>query len=109
MLVEAEDMAPAQHWEILGTKLKTQYSNNIRNNFGFLNNATGAGRPERRADKLFVQEGRKVFKEVVPMVAHDDSVDHAAHLGLEGSTAAAVAASGQSGDEPPDFAARAGA
>ena len=54
-------------WEILGTKLKTQFSNNIRNNFGFLNRAApeGVGKP----DKLFVQEGRKVFKEVVPMVA----------------------------------------
>src|SRR5262249_47000031 len=54
-------------WEILGTRLKTQFSNNIRNNFGFLNRAApeGVGKP----DKLFVQEGRKVFKEVVPMVA----------------------------------------
>src|SRR5262249_38289238 len=42
-------------------------SNNIRNNFGFLNRTApeSVGKP----DKLFVQEGRKVFKEVVPMVA----------------------------------------
>ena len=68
VLVEAEDMAPRAHWSILGTKLKTVFSNNIRNNFGFLNRA----HPETRdaADKLFVQEGRKVFKEVVPMVAN---------------------------------------
>ncbi len=67
ILVEAQDIAPAGHWHILGTKLKTQFSNNIRNNFGFLNRA----HPESRdaADKLFVQEGRKVFKEVVPMVS----------------------------------------
>ncbi len=67
ILVEAADMAPANHWEILGTKLKTQFSNNIRNNFGFLNRT----HPETAGavDKLFVQEGRKVFKEVVPMVA----------------------------------------
>ncbi|MEW4466251.1 beta-ketoacyl-ACP synthase III [Parasphingorhabdus sp. JC815] len=67
ILVEAKDIAPPQHWEIIGTKLKTQFSNNIRNNFGFLNRTS----PETRdnADKLFVQEGRKVFKEVVPMVA----------------------------------------
>ncbi|MBA3067085.1 MAG: beta-ketoacyl-ACP synthase III [Hyphomonas sp.] len=67
VLIEAEDMAPAAHWKILGTKLKTQFSNNIRNNFGFLNRAApeGAGAP----DKLFMQEGRKVFREVVPMVA----------------------------------------
>ncbi len=87
ILVEAKDLAPAQHWEILGTRLKTQYSNNIRNNFGFLNRAEGKGPVDQsgpKTDKLFVQEGRKVFKEVVPMVAQM-IVDHAAHLGLEGS------------------------
>jgi beta-ketodecanoyl-[acyl-carrier-protein] synthase len=86
VLVEAVDMAPAQHWEILGTRLKTQYSNNIRNNFGFLNRAEGKGPVDQsgpRTDKLFVQEGRKVFKEVVPMVAQM-IVEHAADLGLSG-------------------------
>ena len=67
ILVEAEDLAPETHWTILGTSLKTKFSNNIRNNFGFLNNAAPEGIGAR--DKLFVQEGRKVFKEVVPMVA----------------------------------------
>ncbi len=54
-------------WEIVSTRLKTKFSNNIRNNFGFLNRTAPetVGAP----DKLFVQEGRKVFKEVVPMVA----------------------------------------
>ena len=87
ILVESKDLAPAQHWEILGTRLKTQYSNNIRNNFGFLNRAEGKGPVDQsgpKTDKLFVQEGRKVFKEVVPMVAQM-IVDHATHLGLEGS------------------------
>lgn len=67
VLVEDAAIAPEAHWDILGTKLKTVFSNNIRNNFGFLNRAypENAGGP----DKLFVQEGRKVFKEVVPMVA----------------------------------------
>ena len=67
VLVEADDLAPASHWAIRGTKLKTVFSNNIRNNFGFLNRADPDG--VGQADKLFVQEGRKVFKEVVPMVA----------------------------------------
>lgn len=67
VLIEAEDIAPKAHWKILGTHLKTQFSNNIRNNFGFLNNAAPEG--IGKTDKLFVQEGRKVFKEVVPMVA----------------------------------------
>jgi beta-ketodecanoyl-[acyl-carrier-protein] synthase len=82
VLVEAKDIAPAQHWEILGTRLKTQFSNNIRNNFGFLNRAHPESRDD--ADKLFVQEGRKVFKEVVPMVAQM-IVDHGGALGLSGS------------------------
>ncbi len=80
VLVEAKDMAPAGHWDILGARLKTVFSNNIRNNFGFLNRA----HPETRdsADKLFVQEGRKVFKEVVPMVAAM-IVAEAERLGLD--------------------------
>jgi len=54
-------------WEIVSTRLKTKFSNNIRNNFGFLNRAAPEGIGQ--TDKLFVQEGRKVFKEVVPMVS----------------------------------------
>jgi len=67
VLEKKEDTASRNAWEILGTRLKTQFSNNIRNNFGFLNRAAPEG--IGKADKLFVQEGRKVFKEVVPMVA----------------------------------------
>ncbi|PLR26545.1 beta-ketoacyl-ACP synthase III [Caulobacter zeae] len=67
-------------WEILGTRLKTQFSNNIRNNFGFLNNAAPEGVGAR--DKLFVQEGRKVFREVVPMVS-EMIVEHAGDIGLD--------------------------
>ena len=73
ILVEDKAIAPPQHWDILGTKLKTQFSNNIRNNFGFLNRAyegaPDASDNDTKDDRLFVQEGRKVFKEVVPMVA----------------------------------------
>ena len=86
VLVEDASIAPASHWDILGTKLKTVFSNNIRNNFGFLNRAT----PDDTdgADKLFVQEGRKVFKEVVPMVApsqcRDEPPDRPARSGPRG-------------------------
>ena len=54
-------------WEILDTRLQTLFSNNIRNNFGFLNRADESGIGQ--TDKLFIQEGRKVFKEVCPAVA----------------------------------------
>ncbi len=55
-------------WEIAGMRLKAEYSNNIRNNFGPMNRFT----PETMGapDKLITQKGRKVFKEVVPMVAN---------------------------------------
>ena len=76
ILVEREDVAPSDHWEIIGAKLATQFSNNIRNNFGFLNHTApeddgfhGDRGRKGLTDKLFVQNGRSVFKEVVPMVA----------------------------------------
>ena len=80
VLVEDAAIAPPEHWDILGTRLKTVFSNNIRNNFGFLNRASPEG--EGRPDKLFVQEGRKVFKEVVPMVAKM-IVDEAERLSID--------------------------
>jgi beta-ketodecanoyl-[acyl-carrier-protein] synthase len=79
ILVEQADRATGESWRILGTRLKTTFSNNIRNNFGFLNRTApgSAAAP----DKLFVQEGRKVFKEVVPMVS-EMIRDHMSALGL---------------------------
>ena len=67
----AESAAGQQGWEILDTRMQTLFSNNIRNNFGFLNRADEAG--VGQLDKLFVQEGRKVFKEVCPAVAEQIS------------------------------------
>ena len=64
---QLEGSRSGEPYEILGTKLATKYSNNIRNNFGFLNRAAPATRDA--SDKLFVQQGRKVFKDVSPMVA----------------------------------------
>lgn len=84
ILIEAADIVGDKpHWEILGTKLKTQFSNNIRNNFGFLNHTAPEGIGAK--DKLFVQEGRKVFKEVVPMVAAM-IIEHMETLGLEATS-----------------------
>ena len=79
VIVEAADRAVGG-WEIVGTRLKTQFSNNIRNNFGFLNR--GAPEGVGTVDKLFVQEGRKVFREVVPLVS-DMIVEHASDLGVD--------------------------
>ena len=81
MVLEREETCTAPGpWEILGTRLMTKFSNNIRNNFGFLNRATPEGIGAK--DKLFVQEGRKVFKEVVPMVSQL-ILDHMKDEGLD--------------------------
>jgi beta-ketodecanoyl-[acyl-carrier-protein] synthase len=78
IVVEAKEGAVSKHqWDIVDTKLKTSFSNNIRNNFGFMNrfDERGIGQP----DKLFKQQGRKVFKDVCPMAAQmiKDSIERA--------------------------------
>jgi beta-ketodecanoyl-[acyl-carrier-protein] synthase len=68
LIVERGDTATSSdQWEVLGTQLATQFSNNIRNNFGFMNRSEDSDPLAR--DKTFRQEGRKVFKDVVPMAA----------------------------------------
>ncbi len=68
VIIERADLATSPYqWDVVSTKLATEFSNNIRNNFGFLNRT--AEEYMTNPDKLFVQEGRKVFKEVCPMVA----------------------------------------
>jgi len=85
VIVEAADTATsADRWRVLGTRLHTQFSNNIRNNAGFLNRCEDTD-PDAR-DKTFRQEGRKVFKEVVPVAAAH--IEH--HLADLGLTAAQV-------------------
>lgn len=67
-------------WDILGTRLATQFSNNIRNDFGFLNASED---DERDAHELvFRQNGQKVFKEVCPLVVQhitEHLADHELH------------------------------
>lgn len=80
IVVEAADTATSsEQYKILGSRLQTKFSNNIRNNFGFLNRGDESG--VDKADKLFVQNGRKVFKEVCPMVAEQIS-SHLASLDI---------------------------
>ncbi len=84
VLVEPLESAVAgRRLEVLGTRLVTQFSNNIRNNFGFLNECELTPRPWN--DVLFHQEGRKVFKEVVPMVS-ELLTTHLGSLGIAPST-----------------------
>ena len=78
ILVERLDTAPAGAFEVLGTRLLSSFSNNIRNNQGFMSRAEDRDPDDR--DQLFRQEGRKVFKEVCPMAA-EHIEGHLASLG----------------------------
>ena len=67
LLIENEGGTKTEGYKIVSTKLKTAFSNNIRNNFGFLNQSENSDL--NSPDKLFIQEGRKVFRQVVPIVS----------------------------------------
>ncbi|MEM8540223.1 MAG: beta-ketoacyl-ACP synthase III [Pseudomonadota bacterium] len=68
ILENAETASSDSQFEILDTRCVTQFSNNIRNDAGFLRR-TREGHMEDRRDMLFRQEGRKVFREVLPLVS----------------------------------------
>jgi len=65
-VIEKNSQSPNK-FKIINSKLKTHFSNNIRNNFGFMNAIEDKEYTEE--ELLFVQNGRRVFKEVMPMVA----------------------------------------
>lgn len=67
-LIEREEEATGPYFEIRSTRCATQFSNNIRNNNGFLRRSRPDGVADRR-DMQFMQNGRKVFKEVLPLVS----------------------------------------
>ncbi len=65
-IVERSDTCTALHsYNILSTKAMTQFSSSVRSNFGYLSRANDVD--PFSADKLFHQNGRKVYKEVCPM------------------------------------------
>ncbi|WP_373090452.1 beta-ketoacyl-ACP synthase III [Zhongshania sp.] len=68
VVVESSTTCQSAHaFDVVGTKSVTSYSNNIRSNFGYVTRTTDEA--PYSADKLFHQNGRKVFKEVCPMAA----------------------------------------
>ena len=67
-LIERAEDASGSYFEIKSTRCTTAFSNNIRNNNGFLRRSRPDGVKDRR-DMQFMQNGRKVFKEVLPLVA----------------------------------------
>jgi beta-ketodecanoyl-[acyl-carrier-protein] synthase len=97
VILERQETAAKGSFRVLGSRLLTSFSNNIRNNFGFLNhtevdregkrrepfgNASPFSVARAKDDRLFMQQGRKVFKDVVPLVA-DMVLGHAKDLGLD--------------------------
>ncbi|SFD52853.1 beta-ketoacyl-ACP synthase III [Roseivivax sediminis] len=80
VVIEPSDEARGARFDIHSTRCATQYSNNIRNNHGFLRPVHD--QMEDRRDMRFMQNGRKVFKEVLPLV----SAHIAGHLDQAGWT-----------------------
>ena len=80
VMQRVEEAAVPDGWEILSTRCLTEFSNNIRNNNGFLRR-TREGHMADRRDMQFRQEGRKVFKQVVPMVS-EMMLEHLAETGV---------------------------
>lgn len=79
-VIEAEDTATSkQAFRILGMKLKTEFSNNIRCDIGYLEHCFENEDP---LAPFFRQQGRKVFKELLPIVA-DVIQGEMAALGIE--------------------------
>jgi len=72
-----EDLETPKGYEIVNAKLFTQFSTNIKNEYGFMDRSEFLAAqtqmyPDIRepvTDKLFLQNGRKVFKEVCPKVS----------------------------------------
>ena len=81
-LLQREEDAKGLHFKVHSTRCATQFSNNIRNNNGYLRRTHD--QMEDRRDMQFMQNGRKVFKEVLPLV----SKHIATHMDDEGVTSA---------------------
>ncbi|HEX4456095.1 MAG TPA: beta-ketoacyl-ACP synthase III [Kofleriaceae bacterium] len=66
-VVEPRERAKPGAWEILSSRMMSKWSSNIRNNAGYLDRCDPS--TQLSIDKLFHQNGRRVFKDVVPLAA----------------------------------------
>ena len=72
-----EELETPKGYEIINSKLFTQFSTNIKNEYGFMDRSEFLAAQtemypdikEPVTDKLFLQNGRKVFREVCPKVS----------------------------------------
>lgn len=77
LVIEPTATAKPGSWEILSTQMMSKWSNTIRNNAGYLNRCDPA--TQFADDKLFHQQGRRVFKDVVPLASKFITDHLAAH------------------------------
>jgi beta-ketodecanoyl-[acyl-carrier-protein] synthase len=85
LVIEPAERARPGSWEILSTRMMSKWSNNIRNNAGYLDRCDPS--TQQNIDKLFHQNGRRVFKDVVPL-AERFVTDHVAAHNLQPSQVA---------------------
>jgi len=79
VVIEPTAEARPGAWELLSTRAMSKFSSNIRNNGGYLNRCDPDRPIGREGDKLFTQQGRRVFKDVVPLATKfigDHLADH---------------------------------
>lgn len=81
-ILERDEDLIAPHFKVKSTRCATQFSNNIRNNNGYLRRTHDA--TDDRRDMQFMQNGRKVFKEVLPLVSKHIA-DHMEAEGVQAS------------------------
>jgi len=77
LVIEKKESCRSQRaFEILGTKLHTQFSDTVHNHFGFLNQAAPGN--HQSVDRLFAQDGKKLFKDIVPLASQyiREHLDH---------------------------------
>lgn len=77
LVIEPTARAKPGSWEILSTQMLSKWANTIRNNKGYLDRCDP--RTEHNVDKLFHQQGRRVFKDVVPLASKFIADHLAAH------------------------------
>jgi len=81
VVMELKDTCTTDNaWKVISRKAMTQYSTNITSNMGPLMRNVEGGL--ERDDSFFLQEGRKVFKELLPIVTKYIG-DHLDEAGLE--------------------------
>jgi beta-ketodecanoyl-[acyl-carrier-protein] synthase len=67
LVIEPSERARPGAWEILSTRIMTKWTNNIRNNRGYIDRCDPTGEAEHHTNRLFHQHGRRVYKDVVQL------------------------------------------